>query len=166
MTARGLQRLHRCPNREGGAIDVRQHHRAPMLRRGREKAAPGAETGVRKRDVYLAETADRRFGHGFLVSPLGDVALDGKRAFRTAELICQRAKLLLAACAKHEPVAGLRGAAGSRLADPTGGTGDEEDRIGHHSAPTRARANSRASNGWRSSSASPTPTSFTGSASS
>ena len=46
-------------NRERHAIDVREDHGAPVLRRSPGEAALGAEAGVRERDVEAAEGVER-----------------------------------------------------------------------------------------------------------
>ena len=64
-----------------------------------------------------------------LVLPLGDVAAHGDRPLGAAELVGQRAQLVLRAGGEHEAVAGLGGRARGGGADAARGAGDEQDGV-------------------------------------
>ena len=72
-----------CPHREGNAQDVGEDHRAPVLRGILQKAALGAEAGVREHGVDAAERFERGVGQRLVVSPLRHVAPHAHPACRS-----------------------------------------------------------------------------------
>ena len=66
-----------------------------MLGRLLQEAARGAEAGVGENGVETAEGVGRRLDEVFAVLPLGDVAADGDRLVRPAELGRERFELVL-----------------------------------------------------------------------
>ena len=55
---------------------------------------------------------ERRGEHRLLLGEVRDVARDGDRVVRAAELLGEGVELVLRARGEHEAIAGLRGAAG------------------------------------------------------
>ena len=112
VAARLLQRRRASRGRVGGAEDVGEHHRAPVLGVVAEKAARGAEAGVGEGDVEAAEALEGAARPAPPAVPLGHVAADRERALAAAELGGQRLELVHRARGQHQAVAGLRGARG------------------------------------------------------
>ena len=85
----------------------------------------------------LANTTSRRPKRSsaapprLLVVPLGDVAADDEDAIPPAQVLDEPRQAILRPGREREPVAGLGGPAGGRLADPARGAGDEHDGLGH-----------------------------------
>ena len=86
MAAGLLQRGDRGADRQRRAVDVGQHHRAPVLGRLVEEAARGAEAGVGEGDVEPPEAVERGGDHRLLLLPLGHVAADREGALGAAQL--------------------------------------------------------------------------------
>ena len=119
-------------DRERDAEHVGEHHRAPLLGRLLQEAAGGAEAGVGEDRVEAPEALDGGLDEALVVLEVGHVGAHGERAVVSAELTGQRLELLLRAGAEHQPVAGLGGGAGGRLADPGRGAGDQQHWVVGH----------------------------------
>ena len=124
-----LERVQRGPDRQGGAVDVGEHHLLPVVDVALLEAARRAEAGVGERDVDPPVGVERGLDERLLLVPLGDVAGDGDRALVAAELLGEGVDLVRGARGEDEAVAGLRGVAGGGGADAAGGAGDEEDGV-------------------------------------
>ena len=79
MPAGILERGKRGPNGERAAVDVRQHHRAPVLGSVLQEAPLGSEAGIGERDVDAAKGIEGLRSERLLIAPLRDVTTDGQR---------------------------------------------------------------------------------------
>ena len=120
-------------DRVGTAEDVRQHHRAPLLRRLLEEPALRAEARVREHRVDLAEPLECGGDEALLVVPLGDVAAHGERVV-LAQLVGELGELVLRARSERDAPSALHGLARGRGADAGAGTGDQEYAFFSHAA--------------------------------
>ena len=114
-------------DRQRGAEDVGQDHLAPELGGLFQEPPSGAEAGVGEHGVEPAEALEGGAYGALVVGHLGHVADRGEGAVRAAELSGELDQLVLPAGGQNEPVAGLRGGAGSRRADPRRGSGDQQN---------------------------------------
>ena len=118
---------HRRADRQRGAVDVRQHHRAssapgrPSRKpRGPPKPAFANTTSSRPYASSARCTSACWWSHS-VTSQRTASARSGR------QLGGERVELVLGAGGQHDAVAGLGGPAGGRGADAAGGAGDEED---------------------------------------
>ena len=118
MPARAGQRGDRRADRERGAVDVREHHLAPVLGRVLQEAARAAEAGVGEGGVdALRRRRARPATIALLLLPLGHVAAHRERALGAAELLGERLQPLRAS-APRAPRASPRAAPWRAVAAP------------------------------------------------
>ena len=130
--ARLAQGRHRRADRERGPVDVRQHHRAPVLRASRPgsrewRRSPRSRRRRRGGRTRSSAAGDQRL----LLVPLGHVAGDGEARSGPPSSAASASSLSVRAGGEHDAVAGLRGVASGRGADAARGAGDQEDGVGH-----------------------------------
>ena len=125
------QRRDRRAQRERGAVDVGEHHLAPVLGRVAQEAARPAEAGVGERRVDPPERGRapsatmRCWSSQSVTSQRTASARSGPPSSSASASRRSRER---AASTTRQPSA--RGAAGGRGADPGGGAGDQEDAVG------------------------------------
>ena len=112
-------------DRQSGAEHVGQHHRAPVLDRLLEEAAGGAEACVGEDGVDPAEVGQRPRRQRLDLVPLGDVALDGDRRLRAAQLGGQVLERLAPPRREYQAVP-IGGQARRRGADSAARAGDQK----------------------------------------